>query len=229
MICFVAAMEKEVAPIIERCGRHVIALGQGKLHICENEGRSFGVLVSGIGKCAAAMAVATLLATRGKEIEAIVNVGVAGSLDEATAPMLSCLIGSRYVQHDVDTRPIGDPLGMISGINVIYFPAAESLLKTCASVCRTLGLAYEYGDVASGDQFIASPEQKEKILDAFPSTVSIDMESAAFAQACYGYGVPYVAARFISDSADGGEYEANFPKCRNAIESFVLTYVRDNA
>ncbi|MDE7037878.1 MAG: 5'-methylthioadenosine/S-adenosylhomocysteine nucleosidase, partial [Lachnospiraceae bacterium] len=57
------------------------------------------------------------------------------------------------------------------------------------------------GRVASGDQFIASKEVKEKIVENF-QPLCVEMEGAAIAQAAYLNKVSYVIIRAISDKAD---------------------------
>ena len=58
-------------------------------------------------------------------LDAIINTGVAGSI--STLKIGDLAISSSVVQYDMDTTAIGDPLGLISGINMIYFLADEVL------------------------------------------------------------------------------------------------------
>ena len=37
------------------------------------------------------------------------------------------MIARSAVQHDMDTTPIGDPPGLISGPNLVHMPCAEAL------------------------------------------------------------------------------------------------------
>jgi adenosylhomocysteine nucleosidase len=55
--------------------------------------------------------------------------------------------------------------------------------------------------VASGDQFVASKELKEKII-SLTQALCTEMEGAAIAQAAYRNSVPFVILRAISDKAD---------------------------
>ena len=57
------------------------------------------------------------------------------------------------------------------------------------------------GRVASGDQFICSAAQKEKII-AETAAICAEMEGAAIAHTAYRNGVPFVVIRAISDKAD---------------------------
>ena len=59
-----------------------------------------------------------------------------------------------------------------------------------------------HGPIASGDQFIASEEARERLQADLPDVLAIDMESGAVAQVCYEYGIPFGVIRIISDGAD---------------------------
>ena len=65
------------------------------------------------------------------------------------------------------------------------------------------------GRVASGDQFVASKELKEKII-AVTGALCTEMEGAAIAQTAYRNGVPFVILRAISDKADDSA-EMDYP------------------
>ena len=60
------------------------------------------------------------------------------------------------------------------------------------------------GRVCSGDQFIASHEQKDSILSSVGG-LCCEMEGAAIAQVCSLNGTPFVIIRAISDKADDSE------------------------
>ena len=221
MIAFVAAMEKEVAPILEKYGIEQSKLGYASLHTCKAGDTYFYVLISGIGKVFAGMAVAALLESHGKEITGVINLGVGGTLVPEKAPLDSLILGTVYTQHDMDTTPLGDPYGYISGIGVIEFKADQTLCNVIEKKAGDLGYPVTKGQICSGDQFIVTKKQKDAILSLFPNTISVDMESAAFAQACYAYGCPFFAGRFVSDTGHDGEYEAHLPICRDRIFALV--------
>ena len=146
----------------------------------------------------------------------IINTGVAGAL----SPVLRCLdtvVASRLLQHDMDTSPLGDPVGMISGINKTYFETDGALSLSLAAAIRGAGGHAVSGTVATGDRFVASPEEKERIRSLF-SADAADMEGAAIAQVCYVSGVPFAAIRTISDGAGGDAGMEYGAFCRRAAE-----------
>lgn len=106
------------------------------------------------------------------------------------------------VQHDMDTSALGDPVGLISGINVVYLPADRRLVETILSPEAAGEVHLVSGTIASGDQFIGGGERKQWIVDSF-GTIACEMEGAAVAQVCYVNKVPFAALRAISDNADG--------------------------
>ena len=106
------------------------------------------------------------------------------------------------VQHDMDTTPIGDPPGLISGINLVKIPTDSALTQKLAAAVRRLGMGCLVGGIASGDQFLSRRAQKAAVAEAF-GAVACEMEGAAVGQVCYVNGVPYAVIRSISDSFDG--------------------------
>ena len=73
--------------------------------------------------------------------------------------------------------------------------------------------------MVSGEQFIAE-EGRQEIIDAW-HPLSVDMESAAAAHACYLNGVPFLAIRAISDTAESGPeaFEVNEISAADAAAS----------
>ena len=101
----------------------------------------------------------------------------------------------------MDTSAIGDPKGLVSGVNKIYFEsdarANEILLKNA----KALSLNARLATVASGDKFIAEKADKARIVNEFSADVC-EMEGAAIAEVAYVNQTPFAVVRAISDSAD---------------------------
>ena len=136
--------------------------------------------------------------------EAVINTGVAGTLtDELSIGNLA--VSACVVQHDMDTSAIGDPVGLISGINMVEIPADRALTDRLCAAAQTVGVKTLTGCIASGDQFVASPGRKTFIADTF-SAIACEMEGAAVGQVCYVNRVPFCVLRAISDSADGSSH-----------------------
>ena len=166
------------------------------------EGKEVVTAVCGIGKVFAAMCAQTMI-LRYKP-DCIVNTGVAGTLTDKLT-IGSIAVSSAVVQHDMDTSALGDPVGMISGINKVLLPASGDLCDQLSACATVLGIRTETGVIASGDQFISSSEKKDAIVKAF-GAIACEMEGAAIGQVCYVNRVPFCVLRAISDSADGSSH-----------------------
>ena len=167
-------------------------------------GKLFGkdavIVVCGIGKVFAAVAAQTIVCEYSPDI--IINTGVCGSL----IPELKIndiLVASGAVQHDMDTSGLGDPPGMVSGVNVIEFPCSKQLGEMFLASCERAGFSARTGIIATGDQFIGGGEKKEYLAEHFGAS-GCDMESGAIAHVCYINKLPCAIIRAISDNADEG-------------------------
>ncbi|MBQ9121786.1 MAG: 5'-methylthioadenosine/adenosylhomocysteine nucleosidase [Clostridia bacterium] len=153
----------------------------------------------GIGKVFAGICTQTMILTFHTEL--IINVGVGGTLTDKLS-VTDIAIADALVQHDMDTSPLGDPVGLISGINIVEIPCDKELSELLCRAAESLGIRTLRGVIASGDQFIASGEQKERITSTF-GAIACEMEGAAIGQVCYVNKVRVAVVRAISDSADG--------------------------
>ena len=162
------------------------------------EGKQVVTAVCGIGKVFAAMCAQTMILRY--QPECIVNTGVAGTLSDKLT-IGSIAVSSAVVQHDMDTSAIGDPVGLISGINKVQLPADPDLCGQLSACATVLGIRTETGVIASGDQFISSSERKDAIVKTF-GAIACEMEG----QVCYVNRVPFCVLRAISDSADGSSH-----------------------
>jgi len=158
--------------------------------------------VCGIGKVFAAMCAQTMILRY--HPECVINTGVAGTLTDKLT-IGSIAVSSGVVQHDMDTSALGDPKGLISGINKVELPADEALGAKLSACAQQLGIATVTGPIASGDQFISSGEKKAFITETF-GAIACEMEGAAVGHVCYVNGVPFCILRAISDSADGSSH-----------------------
>ena len=77
--------------------------------------------LGGVGKVNAAMS-AQLFIDRFHP-DWIINAGVAGSFLDL--PIGTIVLAKDFVQHDVDTTAMGDPIGMVSTVDRVDFPTTE--------------------------------------------------------------------------------------------------------
>lgn len=170
----------------------------GTLH-----GKEIVTAVCGIGKVAAAMCAQAMIIRYAPD--RIINTGVGGSLS-TKLDIGDIAVGETLVQHDMDTSPIGDPKGFISGIGLVNIPADKEVCDLLEKGIASLnGIKALRGIIASGDQFIADDASKERIKKEFGAVVC-EMEGASIAQVCYTNGVPFGVVRAVSDCADGSSH-----------------------
>ena len=165
------------------------------------------VVQCGVGKVNAAMCVQTLCNCY--RVTHVVNTGVAGSLS-AELDIGDLLVSRDAMYHDFDCNYVGYPTGQVPGMDVIAFPADEKLMECAFAAAEKVNPGHtKTGRVASGDQFVASKELKEKII-SITGALCTEMEGAAIAQTAYRNGVPFVILRAISDKADDSA-EMDYP------------------
>ena len=203
MIGIIAAMDVEMKSLrsyMENTETEVISgirFVRGTL-----EGKDVVTAVCGIGKVFAALCAQTMILHY--QPQCIINTGVAGTLTDALT-IGSIAVSSAVVQHDMDTSPLGDPVGLISGINKVELPADRLLTGQLSACAKVMGIKTATGVIASGDQFVASVERKAFIVEHFKA-IACEMEGAAVGQVCYVNKIPFCVLRAISDSADGSSH-----------------------
>ena len=198
-IGIIGAMRAEVETLIAALdGAAVCRVGSLTFHTGRLSGRPVVLAECGIGKVNAAMCAQTMILRFG--VTEIWNTGVAGTLTDELS-IGDFAVSSDVVQHDMDTTPLGDPPGWISGLERVHIPADAALAAAFAAAVASSGRRCRIGTIASGDVFVASSAQKTRIRDAF-GAVACEMEGAAIGQVAAANGVPFVVVRAISDGGD---------------------------
>lgn len=201
MLGIIGAMEEEVAKIKDQM-TDVTVLSKASMDFYKGKlsGKEAIVVRSGIGKVNAAVCTQILIGELGAT--AVVNTGIAGSLD-AAIDIGDIVLSSDVIHHDMDATGFGYELGQIPQMNVFSFEADSRLRLLAKECCQELGLpaGVHIGRVASGDQFISNKDVKDRIIQNFHASCT-EMEGAAIAQAAYLNKVPFLIIRAISDKAD---------------------------
>ncbi len=189
-------------------------------------GKSLVVAKSGVGKVFAAICSEAMILNFSPDV--IINTGVAGALSPALK-IGDITIAESVVQHDMDTSHVGDPVGLISGINVINIYSDAKVTQRLINAVDQLGINCVTGVIASGDQFINEEARKLWIADYFKA-VSCEMEGAGIGQVCYVNNVPFGVVRSISDSADDAS-QMDYPEfCKLAAKNsteVIKVFVKD--
>ena len=163
------------------------------------EGVPVVLAVCGVGKVFAALCTQTMILRY--QVDAVINSGVAGTLCRELS-IGDVAISSSVVQHDFDTATLGDPVGLISGLNLVRIPADPRLTELARQAVEAQGVNCKVGTIATGDQFLCDNGRKNWIHSNFDA-IAGEMEGGSVGQVCYVNHVPFVVIRAISDDADG--------------------------
>ncbi len=203
-IAIIGAMDEEVEALSQALtGKNEVQnpfadlpMWTGKL-----QGQDVVIVRCGIGKVNAALA--TQYVIDHFHASFIINSGVAGGVNPAVR-IGDLVLGASSMQHDVDVREFGHPKGIIPRLPTSTFHGDAHLLALALDAARLeLGKdKVHQGLIVSGDQFISSIEQKQEIVDFFPTALCAEMEGAAIAQVACVNQVPHLIVRAISDQAD---------------------------
>ena len=176
----------------------------------------------GVSKVNAAMAAEILCLKYG--VDLILNAGVAGCLTDL--PTGSLVVPSEFVQHDVDTTAVGDPIGLVSTVNRVKFPTWKP--QHCVETLKKLGFNAVTGRVATGDWFAVKGDRAAFIRDTF-SPLLVEMEGCAIAQVCLRNGVKFVSLKSVSDhlfsDAQAAEY-FDFGQALENLGKVVLPFAK---
>ena len=196
----IGAMTVEVALLKENMENMTVSTHAG-MEFCQGKlnGMDTVVVQCGVGKVNAAMCAQILCSVFG--VTHLVNTGIAGSLN-VDLDIGDLVVSKDAMYHDFDCVHFGYEMGKVPGMDVVAFPADESLMALALNAAEAVNPGHaKVGRVASGDLFVAQRAAKEAII-AKTGAVCTEMEGAAIAQTAYRNAVPFVILRAISDKAD---------------------------
>jgi adenosylhomocysteine nucleosidase len=201
-------MEQEVETLLEQMeNKTAFAKAGSTFYEGKLAGMDAVVVQCGIGKVNAALCVQILCDCFG--VTHVVNTGIAGSLS-ADLDIGDLVISRDAMYHDFDCVHFGYPMGKVPGMDVVAFPADETLADLAYAAAEEVNPGHtRRGRVASGDCFVADKAVKDRIIE-ITGALCTEMEGAAIAQTAYRNGVPFVIIRAISDKADDSA-EMDYP------------------
>ncbi len=198
-IGIIGALDKEVSGLISLMTDRTTEVVSGiSFEAGTISGRRVVAAMCGVGKVFAAMCAQTMILLYSPKV--IVNTGVSGTLTDKLS-IGDTAVASFVVQHDMDTTAIGDPPGLLSGINIVNIPTDKRVSDLLLSCVSSLGINHVSGVIATGDCFVNGGEKKEHIAKMF-NAVACEMEGGAVGQVCYVNKVPFSVLRTISDGGD---------------------------
>ena len=161
-------------------------------YIGDIEEKKVVVVKSNVGKVNSARVCQMLIDNF--EVELVVNVGTAGSVDNSLE-IGDVVVATELVQYDFDVTPFGRKLGEIENIGE-SIKVEEKLLNLFD------GTNVKKGIIASGDKFIINIDEKNNVKNLF-GALCIEMEGASIAQVCFLDKIPFLVIRSITDKQDG--------------------------
>ncbi len=159
------------------------------------------VVVTGVGKTAAAVAVSRALVGRDTSDLVVLNVGTTGALRDGLAGLF---LPSVVINHDVNAE----------AVRAIGLDPRDELIV-------------EGGDgtvLASGDVFVTDPVVRARLAER---AHLVDMEAYGVVYACQEFGVPVRVVKHVSDSAD--EAALDWPALVDASAKVLGEWVSENA
>ena len=211
------AMPGEIESLLAQEGTHLLqtVAGVSFYHIREDVIACCG----GVGKVNAAMATQLLITLYRPDV--ILNAGVAGCFEEV--PIGTLVLAEGFVQHDVDTTGVGDPVGLVSTVKQITFPTSD--FASAKAAMDKVGLPYRTGLVATGDWFAVPCQRTQWIADTFHPLLC-EMEGCAVAQVCMRNGVKCMAIKSVSDClVVKHDYYFNFPTAMKDLNRVVMSFI----
>ena len=224
-IGIIGAMDDEVRELISRLSdRRTEKVSGIEFNVGELYGKKVVVAKCGVGKVFAAICAEAMIIKYAPAL--VVNTGVGGALEKSLRP-LDIVFADKLVQHDMDTSPIGDPVGLISGINRVYFETDKRALDVLTAAAEELKIKYSVGTVATGDKFISDKADKDRITSLFAAS-ACEMEGGSIAHTAFVNETPFMVVRAISDSADGDasmDYPTFLPQAVKISTALTLALV----
>lgn len=205
-IAIVGAMHQELRTLLDHMPDEAPVLRAGReFWLGHLEGREVVVVLSRIGKVAAATTATVLLS--GFDVDRIVFTGTAGGL-RAGVNVGDVVVADTLLQHDMDTSPLF-PRHEVPLYGVDRFAADAAMSNALANAARAMlaelgasGAHIHRGLVVSGDRFVSERSENDELRTRLPEALAVEMEGAALAQVCHDFGVPFAVVRTISDRAD---------------------------
>lgn len=199
-IGMVVAMDKEIAPFLEKIGKEekLLTVNGFTVRKFTVSGKEVYLVKSGIGEIYAAGATQLLLTEY--KVDAVFNFGVCGSLVDEIG-IADTVFVNGVVHYDFDLSPI-DPVavGQYPGYDTPVINIENDLLTTAKNLFPNIPCVI----CASADKFVADKTVKENLNKIFGAKVC-EMECAGVLLTALNSSVPVLIIKAVSDGNGGAE------------------------
>ena len=193
-IGIIIAMDKEFRRISELLDGLDVELDGGRKFVTGTLGENVLVLHQcGIGKVNAAIGASEMIRRYNPDL--LVSTGCAGG-GRTDMEVMDIVASTELAYHDVYC---GEAMGKTIYGQVQGMPARYSSPSDLVEKAKSVSPRVHAGLIVTGDWFVDSKEKMREIVSHFPEAAAVDMESAAIAQTCHIYGIPFISFRGISD------------------------------
>ena len=193
-IGIIIAMDKEFRRISELLDGLKVEIDGGRKFVTGRLGDNELVLHQcGIGKVNAAIGASEMIRRYNPDL--MVSTGCAGG-GRTDMEVMDIVASTELTYHDVYC---GEAMGKTIYGQVQGMPARYSSPSDLVEKAKSVSPRVHAGLIVTGDWFVDSKEKMREIVSHFPEAAAVDMESAAIAQTCHIYGIPFISFRVISD------------------------------
>ena len=228
MIGIICPVEAELKPYLENLAdaktflRAMTVFYEGVLF-----GQKAALTSCGVGKVNAAVAAQIMIDKYAPEY--IIVSGTAGGID-GKLKVGDTVISTDVVYHDLAGHML---TGFDPKMTSEYMLADKRLVKLFESAVTSSDLKQKvvFGRIATGDAFIEKAG-RAKIIKTF-NPLCVDMETAGVAHAAYLNGVPFIAVRSVSDTAEKSGLDTFRENCALAsansyktVELFIQYFLK---
>lgn len=193
-IGIIIAMDKEFRRISELLDGLKVEIDGGRKFVTGRLGDNELVLHQcGIGKVNAAIGACEMIRRYNPDL--MVSTGCAGG-GRTDMEVMDIVASTELAYHDVYC---GEAMGKTVYGQVQGMPARYTSPSELVEKAKSVSPRVHAGLIVTGDWFVDSKEKMREIVGHFPEAAAVDMESAAIAQTCHIYGIPFISFRVISD------------------------------
>lgn len=171
---FCVGMKTEIKPLLEKVKiLDAAPCGIGQWFLCQNNGKDFYILRTGIGRKNASVALTQFLENH--RIFHIINLGLCGSLKSKMK---------------------------VNAVFAIFEAITETVSFTCRiDLLKIKKFTWEAARIVTTEKPITNRAEKRKLLQNSEADL-VDMECAAIAEIAHRNKIPFSAIKIVSDSAD---------------------------
>ncbi len=216
MLLITAATAREIAPLQDQFAGS----------------REIGFLITGIGLVDTAHSLTAFLERQGGAVSSVMNIGVGGAFTGGKVKTLDLCLASSEVIGDMAIC-LEDRLASLGSPELVlhqFFPCQGKLLGQFQKWCAETGQEVHFGPFVSVNCVSATQKRGDMLATTY-GAISENMEGAAVARVCQGYGVDWLELRAMSNMVEDRDTSAwrlneAIVKCSRLTEQFLTDYLR---